>query len=201
MNGHFRPVPPRDPITEILEQLSRFSLRDAAWFHRPEFSGSSNVTEISRMFQAFLAPTLVVSARALLIAVNPCAAVGIVSRLRQYVHAKHAAAKSGRHAEADAYTAQIDSIAHRAELIRRCFMLALMSLAGTIAACLQLGLGLHWPQAARMAVVVFVIAMVSLFSAACYNLAEVNAALSSVCDDADARLMDMAVDMCESNHV
>ena len=62
-------------------------------------------------------------------------------------------------------------------MIRRCFMLALMSLAGTITACLQLGLGLHWPEAAR--IVVFVIAMVCLFSAACYYLAEVNAAFSS----------------------
>ena len=52
------------------------------------------MAKISRMFQAFLAPTLVASARALLIAVNLCVAVGIVSRLRQYVHAKHAAAKS-----------------------------------------------------------------------------------------------------------
>jgi hypothetical protein len=53
-----------------------------------------------------------------------------------------------------------------------------------------------------MAAVVFVVAMVSLFAAACYYLAEVNVALSSVRDEAhDARFMDIAVDVRESTHV
>jgi hypothetical protein len=103
------------------------------------------VTDISRLFQAFLAPALFVSATALLILSINVRLMGIVSRLRQYVHAKHDAAKSGRLPEAEAYTAQIQSIEQRAELIRRCFMLALVSLAGTIASCLLLGFGLYWP--------------------------------------------------------
>ena len=53
-----------------------------------------------------------------------------------------------------------------------------------------------------MATVVFVVAMVSLFAAACYYLAEVNVALSSVHDEAhDGRFMDIAVDVRESTHV
>jgi hypothetical protein len=152
------------------------------------------VNDISRLFQAFLAPALFVSATALLILSINVRLMGIVSRLRQYVHAKHEAAKNGRVAEADAYTAQIQSIEQRAELIRRCFLLALVSLAGTIASCLLLGFGLYWPQAALMSVIVFVVAMISLFVAACYYLREVNVALSSVRDEArDARFMDIAV--------
>ena len=111
-----------------------------------------------------------VSATALLILSINVRLMGIVSRLRQYVHAKHDAAKNGRTAEADAYTAQIESIEQRAELIRRCFLLALISLAGTIASCLLLGLGLYWPQADLMAVVVFVLAMILPFARACYSL-------------------------------
>jgi hypothetical protein len=94
------------------------------------------------LFQAFLAPALFVSATALLILSINVRLMGIVSRLRQYVHAKHGAAKNGHVAEADAYTSQIESIEQRAELIRRCFLLALISLAGTIASCLLLGLGI-----------------------------------------------------------
>jgi Protein of unknown function (DUF2721) len=162
------------------------------------------LTDISRLFQAFLAPAIFVSATALLILSINVRLMGIVSRLRQYVHAKHDAAKNGRVQEADAYTAQIQSIEQRAELIRRCFLLALISLASTIASCLLLGFGLYWPQAALMAVVVFVVAMICLFAAACYYLKEVNVALSSVRDEArDDRFMDLNVppEIRGSHHV
>ena len=160
------------------------------------------MTDISRLFQAFLAPALFVSATALLILSINVRLMGIVSRLRQYVHAKHDAARNGRLAEADAYTSQIESIEQRAELIRRSFLLALISLAGTIASCLLLGLGLYWPKAALMAVIVFVLSMISLFAGACYYLCEVNVALSSVRDEVrDARFMDIVIDVRGSHHV
>ena len=152
------------------------------------------MSDISRLFQAFLAPALFVSAAALLILSINVRLMGIVSRLRQYVHAKHDAAQNGRVAEADAYTSQIESIEQRAELIRRCFLLALISLAGTIASCLLLGFGLYFQQAALLAVIVFVVAMISLLGAAGYYLREVNVALSSVREEArDSRFMDIAV--------
>jgi hypothetical protein len=109
---------------------------------------TKSVSDISRLFQAFLAPALFVSATALLILSIKVRLMGIVSRLRQYVHAKHDAAQNGRVAEADAYTSQIESIEQRAELIRRCFLLALMSLAGMIASCQLLGFGLYCQKAA-----------------------------------------------------
>ena len=43
--------------------------------------------------------------------------------------------------EAEAYTTQIHAIEQRAEMIRRSFLLVLISLAGTIASCLLLGVG------------------------------------------------------------
>jgi hypothetical protein len=152
------------------------------------------VSDISRLFQAFLAPALFVSATALLILSINVRLMGIVSRLRQYVHAKHDAAQNGRVADSDAYTSQIESIEQRAELIRRCFLLALLSLAGTIASCLLLGFGLYFQQAALLAVIVFVMAMIALLGAAGHYLREVNVALSSVREEArDSRFMDIAV--------
>jgi len=145
-----------------------------------------------------------VSATALLILSINVRLMGIVSRLRQYVHAKHDAAKNGRVQEADAYTAQIQSIERRAELIRRCFLLALISLAATIAACLLLGLALYWSQAALLAVIAFVVAMICLFAAASYYLREVNVALSSVREEArEDRFMDLNVppEIRGSHHV
>jgi hypothetical protein len=122
------------------------------------------MSDIIRLFQAFLAPALFVSATALLVLSINVRLMGIVSRLRQYVHAKHDATRNDRLQEAEAYTEQINSIENRAEMIRRCFVLVLISLAGSIAACLLLGFGVYWRGAAFAAAAVFVVALISLFA-------------------------------------
>jgi hypothetical protein len=150
------------------------------------------VTDIARLFQAFLAPAIFVSATALLILSINVRLMGIVGRLRQYVHARHDAAKGNRNQEAEAYTAQIGSIEQRAELIRRCFLLVLISLAATVTSCLLLGVGLYWKEAAVAAVVLFVFAMISLLAGTIHYIREVIVALSSVHNEAcDARFMDL----------
>ena len=150
------------------------------------------MNDIGRLFQAFLAPAIFVSATALLILSINVRLMGIVSRLRQFVHARHDAAKSGRVQEAEAYTAQIGSIERRANLIRSCFLMALVTLAGTIASCLLLGLGLYVKQAALAAVIVFVLALICLLTATIYYAGEVRVALSPVQEEArDLRFMDL----------
>lgn len=150
------------------------------------------MNDIGRLFQAFLAPALLVSATSLLILSVNVRLMGMVSRLRQYVHAKYDAAKANRVEIANAYTGQIESIERRAEMIRRCFLLALISLAGTISSCLLLGLGIYVPDAAVAAVVVLVMALVCLLAATLYYLREVTVSLSSVRDEArDLLFMDL----------
>lgn len=150
------------------------------------------MTDIARLFQAFLAPAIFVSATALLILSINVRLMGIVNRLRQYVHAKHDAAKNGRVQEAEAYTAQIRAIEQRAEMIRRCFLMVLVALAGTITSCLLLGFGLYWKEAAVAAVVVFVLAMICLLAGTFYYMREITIALSSVHNEArDSRFMDL----------
>ncbi len=148
--------------------------------------------ETFQIFQAFLAPALFVSATSLLILSINVRLMGIVSRLRQYIHAKHDAAKNDRMQEADAYTAQIHAIEERGEMIRHCFLLALMSLIGTIASCLLLGLGLYWKRAALASVVIFVPSLICLLLSAIYYFREVTMSLSSVREEArDSRFMDL----------
>jgi L-serine deaminase len=150
------------------------------------------MSDITRLFQAFLAPAIFVSATGLLILSINVRLMGMVSRLRQYVHAKHDAAKSERLQEAEAYTEQISSIENRAEIIRRCFLLVLISLAGSIASCLLLGVGIYWVNAAVAAVIVFVLGLICLFVGTVYYIREVMVALSSVQQEArDARFMDL----------
>src|SRR3954447_562234 len=147
--------------------------------------------EIGRLFQAFVAPAIFVSATALLVLSINVRLMGMVSRLRQYVHAKHDAARNDRAQEADAYNEQINAIQERAELIRRCFLLVLISLAGTIVSCLLLGFGLYWPAAAVVAVIVFVLALLCFLAGTMYYIQEVRRSLSSVHHEArDSRFMD-----------
>jgi hypothetical protein len=150
------------------------------------------MNDIARLFQAFLAPALLVSATALLILSINVRLMGIVSRLRQFVHARYDASKSGQVQVAEAYTTQIEAIEKRAEMIRRCFLFALVSLAATISSCLLLGLGLYLKDAAVAAVIVFVLSLVCLLLAVFYYLQEVTVALSSVREEArDERFMDL----------
>jgi hypothetical protein len=152
------------------------------------------MNDIARLFQAFLAPALLVSATSLLILSINVRLMGIVSRLRQYVHAKYDATKTNRKQAADAYASQIESIERRAEMIRRCFLLALISLAGTICSCLLLGLGLYVTDFAWAAAVVFVASLVCLLGATVYYIREVMVSLSSVRDEArDLLFMDLGV--------
>jgi drug/metabolite transporter (DMT)-like permease len=150
------------------------------------------MSNIARLFQAFVAPAIFFSATALLILSINVRLMGIVAKLRYFVHAKHDAAKGGRLQEAEAYTSQIQSIEQRAEMIRRAFLFSLLGLVGTLIACLLLGLGLYWEGAAVAAVIVFVAGMLSLLVGALCYIREVTVALSSVRDEArDLAFMDL----------
>ena len=140
--------------------------------------------DIGRLFQAFVAPAIFVSATALLILSINVRLMGIVARLRQFVQAKYEAERAGQVQEAEAYGRQIASIERRAEMIRRCFLWALVSLAGSTASCLLLGLGLYVREAGLIAAMMLVAALMCLLVAVLQYIREVRVALSSVRDEA-----------------
>ncbi|HEX4065615.1 MAG TPA: DUF2721 domain-containing protein [Acidobacteriaceae bacterium] len=143
------------------------------------------MNDIGRLFQAFVAPAIFFSATALFILSINVRLMGIVSRLRQYVHARNEAIRNNHTAEADACATQINSMEQRAEMIRRTFLLSLIALVGTLLSCLLLGLGLYWKPAAPAAAAVFVAAMIALLIGVLYYIREVTVALTSVRQEAD----------------
>jgi hypothetical protein len=152
---------------------------------------STKMGSVHELFQAFVAPAIFVSAEGLLLLSLNVRLMGIVTRLRSYLHEKHNAARQGRANESEAYAAQIASIEKRAEMIRRAFVLTLYGLIGTIAACLLVGAGLYWRGAEQAAVIVFVISILCLLWGMVYYAREVRVALSSVREEAeDSRFMD-----------
>src|SRR3954464_13491189 len=126
--------------------------------------------DIGRLFQAFVAPAIFVSAAALLLLSLNVRLMGIVSRLRDFQHRRHHATADGHAQEAEAFTIQIRSIDARAELIRKAMLLVLVCLVGTIFSCLLLGLGLYWEIARVAAVILCVAAILSMLAGSCYYL-------------------------------
>jgi hypothetical protein len=119
---------------------------------------------------AFLAWLSVGSATALLILSINVRLMGIVDC--GGMCAKHDAARNNRLQEATP-TRPGPPIEQRAEMIRRCFLLALISLAGTIASCLLPGFRSLLGNAAIAAVVIFVLAMICLMLGTFYYIREV----------------------------
>ncbi len=140
--------------------------------------------DISRLFQAFVAPAIFVSAAALLLLSLNVRLMGMVSRLRDFQHRRHHATEAGHTQEAEAFTIQIKSIDTRAELIRKAMLLVLVSLAGTTICCLILGMALYSEIARILAVAVFVSSILSMLAGTGYYIAELTVALSSVRDEA-----------------
>jgi hypothetical protein len=148
--------------------------------------------DVQQLFQAFVAPAIFVSAEGLLLLSLNVRLMGMVTRLRAYLHSRHNAVAEGRLVDSGAFTAQIDSIEDRAELIRRAFVLTLYGLVGTIASCLLLGAGLYFPRAEVAAALVFVLSTLMVLAGMVYYAREVRVALSSVREEAaDSRFMDI----------
>ena len=140
---------------------------------------------ISRLFQAYLAPAIFISAAALLALSINVRLMGMVSRLREFHRERREAAAAGRVAEAELLADQIISIEGRAELIRKAFLFTLFCLAGTVVACLFLGLGLYWDYAQVLAGIAISAAILSLLIGTFCYIAEIHVALSSVREEAD----------------
>ena len=140
--------------------------------------------DIARLFQAFVAPAIFVSAAALLLLSLNVRLMGIVSRLRDFQHRHHHATQAGHTDEARAFTLQMQSIDSRAELIRKSMLLVLVSLIGTTISCLLLGLAMYHELVGMVAIAVFVVSILILLAGACYYAAEIRVALSSVREEA-----------------
>src|SRR5215470_2979792 len=150
------------------------------------------MNDVTRLFQAFVAPSIFVSATGLLILSNQRALDGhrqpaeaICPRQARRRTERPGARERGIHR-----TNQADRTACRNDPALPPY--ALISLVGTIASCLLLGIGLYWKSAALAAAVVFIVAMICLLVGTLYYIGEVLVSLSSVREEArDERFMDL----------
>lgn len=141
--------------------------------------------DIARLFQAFVAPAIFVSAAALLLLSLNVRLMGIVNRLRDFQHRHHHATQAGHIEEARVFSVQMRSIDSRAELIRKSMLLVLVSLIGTTVSCLLLGLALYEAKVGIPAVLVFVLSILLLLAGGCFYAAEIRIALQSVREEAN----------------
>ena len=156
--------------------------------------------DIGRLFQAFVAPAIFVSAAALLLLSLNVRLMGIVSRLRDFQHRRHHAIEAGHTQESEGFAVQIASINARAELVRNAMLMTLVSLVGTILCCLLLGLALYFEVARISAVIVFVVSILCMLAGTVYYLAEIKVSLSSVRGEAQYYYLMDSRDSQERRH-
>jgi hypothetical protein len=131
------------------------------------------------LFQAFVAPAIFISATGLLVLSINNRLMGIVSRLRLFHKEKHLAAMAGKKQEVLVLQAQIESIQHRAGKVKNAFFYTLLGGIGTMITCLMLGLALYAPHALVIAVLVFVLSVLSMLVGMVFYISEVAIGLSS----------------------
>lgn len=131
------------------------------------------------LFHAFVAPAIFISATGLLILSINARLMGIVNRLRLFHKEKHLAAMAGKKQEVLILQAQIESIQHRAGKVKNAFFYTLLGTIGTMITCLMLGLTLYAPQALVIAVLVFVLSVLSMLVGMIFYISEVAIGLSS----------------------
>jgi len=132
------------------------------------------------LFQAFVAPAIFISAAGLFILSINSRLMGMVSRLRVFRREKHLAARAGKKQEAVALQSQIDSIELRANKIKNAFFYMLLGTIGVMITCLLLGLGLYAPDVLVLAVILFVLSVLSMLVGMVFYISEVAIALTSV---------------------
>lgn len=131
------------------------------------------------LFQAFVAPAIFISAAGLLLLSINTRLMGIVTRLRSFHKEKHLAAMAGKRQEVLVLQAQVKSIQYRAGKIKNAFFYILLGTIGTMVTCLVLGLALYASQALIIAVLIFVLSVLSMFIGMIYYMSEVSIGLSS----------------------
>jgi hypothetical protein len=132
------------------------------------------------LFQAFVAPAIFISAAGLFILSINTRLMGMVSRLRIFRREKHLAVQAGKKQESLAIQSQIESIELRAGKIKQAFFYMLLGTIGVMITCLLLGLSLYEDQIIIVAVILFVLSLLSMSVAMMFYISEVAIALTSV---------------------
>ncbi|MDO9107269.1 MAG: DUF2721 domain-containing protein [Methylovulum sp.] len=152
------------------------------------------------LFQAFVAPAIFISGAGLFVLSINTRLMGMVSRLRVFRREKHLAAMAGKKQEAMALQSQIDSIELRAGKIKNAFFYMLLGTIGVMMTCLLLGLSLSSSEIMLIAVILFVLSVLSMLVGMMFYISEVAIALTSVKEE--EKLYDLidSVELADENH-
>lgn len=152
------------------------------------------------LFQAFVAPAIFISASGLFVLTLNARLMAMVSRLRVFHKEKHLAAQSGKKQEVLALQSQIESIELRAEKIKNAFFYSLLGTIGVMITCLLLGLGLYVHEALTIAVILFVLSLLSMLTGMVFFISEVVIALTSVKEEEQLYNLIDSIDLTGGEH-
>ncbi len=152
------------------------------------------------LFQAFVAPAIFISAAGLFVLSINARLMAMVSRLRVFRREKHLATQTGKKQETVALQSQIDSIELRAHKIKSAFFYMLLGTIGVMLTCLLLGLSLYEQEVLTIAVLIFVLSLISMLAGMVFYISEIAISLSSVQEE--EKLYDLIdlLDIADDSH-
>lgn len=152
------------------------------------------------LFQAFVAPAIFISAAGLFVLSINARLMAMVSRLRIFRREKHLATQAGKRQEAVALQSQIDSIELRAHKIKCAFFYMLLGTIGVMLTCLLLGLGLYEQEVLAIAVMIFVLSVLSMMAGLVFYISEIAISLTSVQEE--EKLYDLidSLELADDSH-
>jgi hypothetical protein len=151
------------------------------------------------LFQAFVAPAIFISAAGLFVLSINARLMAMVSRLRIFRREKHTQAQAGKKQEVVALQSQIASIELRAHKIKCAFFYMLLGTIGVMLTCLLLGLGLYEQEVLAIAVIIFVLSVISMMAGMVFYISEISISLTSVQEE--EKLYDLidSLDLSDEN--
>lgn len=152
------------------------------------------------LFQAFVAPAIFISAAGLFVLTLNARLMTMVARLRIFHKEKHLAAQTGKRQEFLALQSQIESLELRATKIKNAFFYSLLGTIGVMITCLLLGLGLYVQEALTIAVILFVLSLLSMLIGMVFFISEVSIALTSVKEEERLYNLIDSIDLTGDEH-
>ena len=152
------------------------------------------------LFQAFVAPAIFISASGLFVLTLNARLMAMVSRLRVFHKEKHLAAQAGKKQEVLALQSQMESIELRSGKIKNAFFYSLLGTIGVMITCLLLGLGLYVQESLTIAVILFVLSLLSMLTGMVFFISEVAIALTSVKEEERLYNLIDSIDLTGGEH-
>jgi hypothetical protein len=139
------------------------------------------------IIQAAMQPVVLISAGGLIVLSMNSRLIGIVARLRFFNKDMHTVILSGNAEETSLLESQTKELTHRGNWIRKAMIYTVIGITGVMGTCLLLGIGVYVEFVHSIALLVFVLSIMSMMAGTTYYIRELYISLKPVQEECRLR--------------